>query len=73
MRSNHQVGNKHCKTCTEGFPKECAACGKLVHAELVTEWGRIDLFYHCDGCKLSVSVVSTEDKVYLDVGLVEEK
>lgn len=69
----HQIGNDECNACTDGFPKTCATCGELVHGQLDWgAWGSMRMFYHCDGCKLSISLNSTEDVISLDVNIVEE-
>lgn len=30
----HAMGDRHCKRCTDGFPKPCPQCGGLLHGEL---------------------------------------
>ena len=70
---SHKVGNENCDACDEGFPKKCVDCGQLVHAQFnFVEWGSTRMFYHCDGCKLSISLVSTEDKISIDINIVED-
>jgi|GEM_PF-4440688 len=30
----HDLGKRHCRSCTTGFPKQCPECGGWLHGEL---------------------------------------
>lgn len=49
--TEHDAHNSDCSSCWSGFPKLCANCGGLVHAQFGEESrDGYTLIKKCDGC-----------------------
>lgn len=49
--TGHDTGKRHCRRCTDGFPKRCPECGNLLHGELeqIEDNGQV-LVSECESC-----------------------